>query len=1056
MRKLIETFVRYPFYANLFILVIVVSGIYGFLQLNKSFFPEVETRNIYVTVSYPGASPKEMEEGITLRIEQAIRGLAGIKEITSTSRENFCQVSIETTGEFDIDEVLQEVKNAVDGISSLPVDAERPIVFKRRSSTPAIRLGLYGSADLMRLKTLAQRIEDDFLQSGLMSQISIGGYPSVEIAVEVNEEMLLRYGLTHADISEAIARNNRDISGGELRSDEQYLIIRARSRTVDPDEIAEYVVTADANGQLIRIRDLGNVYLQFSETPSGAWLNGKRALFLTIDKLITEDLEAISNYVNEYVEEFNRSHDDAELIVTFDFLDLLNSRLHLLYKNGGMGLVLVIIILAFFLSFRLSMWVAWGIPSSFLAMFVVAGMYGVTINMISLFGMILVVGILVDDGIVIAENIYSHFERGKSPKQAAVDGTLEVLPAVLTSVTTTILAFLPLMLIQGNLERMREMAFVVVASLAFSLVEASLVLPAHIGTPHILQRRKEALNFGNRFRDRLESIIVWMRNRLYGRLLRFILRHRHISLAVPVALILITAGLFGGGFIASTFFPNIPPDSFNVNVAFTPGEGERQTYEYLLKFEQAVWEVNEALKEEYNDTSNFVNYTYLVMGSAFDGEESGPHAGHIAVNLRNLEGSEVSAFDIATRVREHIGKVPAADKFSVAGRNRWGEPISISLMGDNLEELDQARNFLLDKLEDIPEITDVIDNEAPGAQEVRIKLKPKAYFLGLDMFAIMSQIRNAFFGAQAQRLQQGKDEVRVWVRYPPDDRRQLGQLENMKIKTAQGEYPLSELVTYTLERGPVAIRHFNGKREMRIDADLVDPYEPVPPILEKISNEIMPVMQAQYPGVSYYYQGQQKYAAESQNEIMKYFIPAFGLIIVLIMFHFRSFGQGWIIISMVPLGWLGAVWGHAVHGIPLSILSVWGMVALSGVIVNDAVVFLQKYNLLLEEGYTVKDAVFEAGLSRFRPIVLTTLTTTLGLFPIIFETSRQAQFLIPMAMALAYGILFGTAFILLFFPSIILALNDLRVILKWLFSGRRPSPEEVEVVNIHKQQSIES
>jgi multidrug efflux pump subunit AcrB len=605
------------------------------------------------------------------------------------------------------------------------------------------------------------------------------------------------------------------------------------------------------------------------------------------------------------------------------------------------------------------------------------------------------------------------------------------------------------------MEFMREMAFVVVASLAFSLIEASLVLPAHIGSPHILQRKKDAVNFGNRFRDRLERFILWMRNRLYGRLLAFILRHRHIALAVPPALILVTIGLFGGGFIASTFFPNIPPDSFNVNVAFTPGEGEKQTYEHLVEFEKAVWEVNEELKEEYNDTANFVNYTYLVIGNAFDGDESGSHAGHIAVNLRNLENSEISAFDIATRVREHIGKVPAADKFSVAGRNRWGEPVSISLMGDNLEELDHARDFLLDELENIPELTDVVDNEAPGAQEVRIKLKPKAYYLGLDMFTIMTQVRNAFFGAQSQRLQKGKDEIRVWVRYPPNDREQIGQLDDMKIKTLQGEYPLTELVTYNLERGPVAIQRFNGKREMRIDADLVDPYEPIPPILEKVSNEIMPQLQSRYPGVSYYYQGQQKYAAESQNEITKYFIPAFGIIMVLIMFHFRSFGQGTVVLLMVPLGWIGAVWGHGIHGIPISMLSVWGMVALSGVIVNDAVVFLQKYNNLLEEGYTVKEAAFEAGLARFRPIVLTTLTTTLGLYPIILETSRQAQFLIPMAMALAYGILFGTAFILMFFPVIIMALNDVRVLLKWLMTGRRPSPEEVEKVNVFKKRSIE-
>lgn len=1055
MRRLVETFVRYPFYANLFIVVIIIAGSYGFLELKKSFFPERETRHIYVTVSYPGASPKQMEEGITVRIEQAIRGLVGIKEINSTSRENFSRVSIETTGEYDIDEVLQEVKNAVDGISSMPVDAERPIVYKQRSTTPAIRIGLYGDADLIRLKTLAQRVEDDFLQSGLMSQIYIGGFPALEIAVEVREEVLMRYGLTHTDISNAISRNNRDVSGGELRSEDQYLIIRSRSRTVDPDEIANYVVAADPNGQFIRVSDLGRVFLQFSETPSGVWLNGERALYIGVDKLITEDLEAISEYVNNYSDEFNSQHSDVELIPTFDFLDLLNSRLYLLYKNGGLGLLLVVVILAFFLSFRLSLWVAWGIPSSFLGMFVLASLYGVTINMISLFGMILVIGILVDDGIVVAENIFSHFEKGKSPRRAAVDGTMEVLPAVITSVTTTIIAFIPLMLIQGRMEMMGDMAFVVVFSLAFSLVEAALVLPAHIGSPHILQRRKEAVNFGNRFRDRLEKFISWMRNRIYGRSLSFILKHRHIALVVPLALIFITIGLFGGGFIASTFFPNIPPDRFDVNIAFTPGEGEKQTFEYLTKFEKTVWEVNDKLKEEYNDTSDFVEYTYLIMGSSFDGQESGTHAGRVSVSLRNLEGSEISTFDIANRVRAKIGKVPAADKFSVAGSNRWGKPVSVSLMGENLQELDKARDFLIGELEDIPELTDVVDTEAPGAQEVRLKLKPRAHFLGLDMYTIISQVRNAFFGAQSQRLQKGKDEIRVWVRYPPRDREQIGQLENMKIKTPQGEFPLRELATYTLERGPVAISRYNGKREMRVDADLVNPYAPVPAILEDVSNTIMPELQAKYPGVSYLYQGQQKHAAESQDEITKYFIPAFGLIMVLIMFHFRSFGQGGIILLMVPLGWVGAAWGHGLHGIPLSMLSVWGMVAVSGVIVNDAVVFLQKYNLFLEEGYSVKDAAFEAGLARFRPIVLTTLTTTLGLYPIILETSRQAQFLIPMAMALAYGILFGTAFILMFFPVVIMALNDIRVLLKWLITGRRPSPEEVEKVNVFKNRTLD-
>ncbi len=1056
MRKIIETFVKYPFYANLMVIVVLGAGIASFVSMKKSFFPERKTRIISVSVAYPGASPKEMEEGITVRIEEAIRGIPGIKEINSTSSENFCRVSIETTGKIDIDLTLQEVKNSIDGITSMPTGAERPIVFKQRSLTPALRLGLSGSADLMTLKQMAYHLEDDFMASGLISQIQISGFPKTELSVEVSEENLLRYGLTLSDISRAISNANRDLSGGEVRNDEYRVIIRVRNRSVDPNEISDIVIRGGKEGSIVRVGDLGKVKLQFEDVPNFTLMNGKPAISISVNKLISEDLEKISVFVNNYVEEFNRKYNNAQLDVTFDYLDMLYSRLDLLYKNGGFGLALVILILALFLSFRLSLWVAWGIPSSFLAMFVVANMYGVTINMISLFGMILVVGILVDDGIVIAENIFSHFEKGKSPMKAAVDGTMEVLPAVVTSVLTTIIAFSPLMFIEGRMEMMFEMAFVVIFSLTFSLFEAFFVLPAHIGTPHVLKRSTDAVNFGNKVRNRLERTVSYAREKLYGRLLKKVIRYHYVILFIPLTLTLITVGLFKGGFITSTFFPNIPPDNFDVNIAFTPGEGEKQTLDALYKFEKLVWEVNDELKEEYNDTSNYIIYTFLTLGTSFNGEETGSHAGHISVLLRNLEDSPISSFDIAQRVRKKIGKVPEADKISVAGRSHWGAPISISLLGNNLDELSKARDMLMSELGEMPDITEVKDNNPLGAQEVRLKLKPRAYFLGLDDFTVLNQVRNGFFGSQSQRLQMGKDELRIWVRYPRSDRKEIGQLEKMKIKTHRGEYPLSEIADFEIERGPVNIHRYNMKREIRIEADLVNPYIPVAPLTEYIEAKIMPKIAVNYPGVRYLFQGQQKNAAESQNSMMKFFIPAFILIAIVLMIHFKSFGQGLIILSMIPLAYLGAMWGHMFHGIPLSILSAFGMVALSGVTVNDAVVFLQKYNrLLANDNLPVKEAIYQAGLARFRPIVLTTLTTTIGLFPIIFEQSRQAQFLIPMAMALAYGVFFGTLFILTVFPVTILFMNDVRVWVRYLLTGVKPSPEEVEKANIHKKRVIE-
>ena len=1053
MKKLLTIFVKYPFYANIIITIVVLAGGLSLMNMKRSFFPETKSKILQISMAYPGASPKEMEEGITTRIEEALRGIVGIKEITSTSSENFSSVRVETTGEYDLDETLMEVKNAVDGISSFPSAAERPIIFKRRSRTQAAYMGLSGDADLLTLKKHAQKVEDDFLASGIISKISITGYPALEISVEVKEEDLLRYNLTFDLISGAIAANNSDISAGQIKSDDEEILIRSRNRSVDPNIIGDIILRANNDGSFLRIRDVAKVKTKFADVSSSTLINGKSGIFFSVEKLGNEDLGEIAKFINSYEEKFNTEHTNVRIDVTYDFNSMLDSRLNLLYNNGGIGLLLVIISLAFFLSFRLSLWVAWGIPSSFLAMFVVASMSGVTINMISLFGMILVIGILVDDGIVIAENIFAHFEMGKSPKRAAIDGAYEVLPAVVTSVTTTIVAFTPLLLLEGRMEFFYEMAFIVVFSLGFSLIEAFFVLPAHLSSSHIL-RRNEDKKSGN-IRAKLDRVIYVMRDIIYKNVLESIIKWRWIVAAVPIALILITVGMINGALIRTTFFPTIAFDMFNVNIAFTPGAGEKQTAEFLERYDKTIWDVNDELKEEFADTNNFVTYTFRSVGSAFDGQENGAHAGNVTVLMRDMEGAPISTFEIAAKVRDKIGDVPEASKFTVGGRNRWGSPVAISLLGQNLEELESAKEMLLSELKGMPELDNVRDNNSQGKQEIQIKLKPKAYFLGLSQSEIAKQVRQGFYGGQVQRLQQGKDELRVWVRYPKEDRFNIGQFEDMKIKTQQGEYPLTELVTYKLERGPVSIKRFNGSREARIDSDLLDPFAPVPPILEFIETEITPQIKAHFPGVRFVNQGQAKDSAETMQQIMTLFLVAFMVIILILVIHFKSFSHMAIIVMMIPLAFLGAAWGHGIHIQPISILSALGMVALSGVIINDAVVFLAKYNQLVLEGLKVEDAAFKAGISRFRAIMLTTLTTTLGLFPIIMETSFQAQFLIPMAISLAYGVLFGTGFILLFFPVLLLTINDLKVWFYKFWNGESITPEEVEPVIIHSKVKID-
>ena len=519
-------------------------------------------------------------------------------------------------------------------------------------------------------------------------------------------------------------------------------------------------------------------------------------------------------------------------------------------------------------------------------------------------------------------------------------------------------------------------------------------------------------------------------------------------LATPISIIMITVGLVKGGIIKTTFFPTMTFDAFNADVAFTPGTGEKKTLEYLNKFDDAIWQANDELVKEYDQEKPFIKVT-------FNGTERGGHAGNIFILLREMEESPIPSFTIAERIRKKIGKVSEAEKFTIGAETHWGKPVSISLLGSNLTELEGAKEYLIKQLKNMDELVNVTDMNAIGKREIHLKLKSKAYFLGLNHVSISEQVRQGFYGAQSQRLQHGKDELRVWVRYPKQDRVSLGQLESMKIKTPMGNYPLSELASYVIERGPVSISHYNGVREMRVEADLLDPDAPVPEILEKIQQNIIPEMKKKYTSVDVEYQGQQKYSNEAMAEISKYFGVVFVVMLLIIVIHFKSFLQMIIIIAMIPLAVMGAIWGHGVIGIPVSILSMWGMVALSGVVINDAVIFLSKYNSNLVEGQTVKEAIYNAGIARFRAILLTTITTVAGLYPIILEKSFQAQFLKPMAVSLAYGIMIGTSFILLFFPVYVLVLNDFKVWIKWLFTGIRPTPESVETAVINSKITID-
>lgn len=1064
MERVVKYFVKYPVFANAIIIIIAVWGMFSFSEIKQSFFPELTPRNITITVAYPGASPEEMEEGVTFKVEEALKGVVGIEEINSTSSENFASISIMTLEEYDIDEVVTEVKNAVDRINSFPENAEKPVVFKQKPVDRAAYLSLSGNVDLFTLKKAAEDVEDDFLASGVISQIQLYGFPDLEISIEVKEEDMLRYGLTFDQVAAAVRLNNRDVSGGTIKTSIEEIRIRSNAKEYDPGLIGEIIVRANPDGSHLLLRDIANITLQFADVPNKFYMEGNRAVSFNIQKLPEEDLQEISKYLDEYISEFNSSHDNLEMLTTFDFYSLLGDRLKLLRTNGLIGLSLVLFALGFFLSLRLSFWVAIGIPISFLGMFIVALLAGITINMLSLFGMILVIGILVDDGIVVGENIYSHFEKGDSAGKAAVKGTMEVMPAVFTSVTTTIIAFIPLMLLDNN-GFTKEMSVVVIACLAFSLVEAFLILPSHLASPKILSKEGSA-GWYLKFREAVENGLDKFRKRRYGKALEFLLKWRWVTFTIPIIFMLLVAGMLSGGIIKSTIFPSIPFDSFNVNIALKPGTRESITEEYLNRFEKAVWEVNRDLQEERNEKDSIIAYAAVNVGSAFNGTESGSHAGNIYISLANMEEKDISSFYVADKVRKKIGSVTSAEKFSVGGVNRFGSPVTVALTGKDLDDLTKAKTYLIDGLKTIPALTDIKDNSATGMREIEIELKPKAYFLGMTHNEIARQIRQGFFGEEVQRLQIGSDEVRVWVRYPLEDRVQINQLERMKIKGNGGvEYPLEEVANYTVKRGVININHFQGKREMRIEADLLDPYEPVPPILEKIRRDIIPEIEKQYPSVAYSFEGQSRRAGRTFESMQKFFPLAFGMMFFVIALSFRSFYQAFLIFLLIPIGLFCAIFGHWFHGQPVSILSSYGMIALSGVIINDAVVMLDKYNRNLREGMTVFEAAKSAGIARFRAIMLTSITTVAGLFPLILEGSFQAQFLIPMAISVAYGVLFGTMFILLFFPVLIMVFNDIKLYATWArrmltgavkdYMPEKPTHEDVEPAVIEIKNKVE-
>ena len=1061
MRKLVAYFIRHSVAVNIVVLTFFVFGFYGAYTLKSSFFPLTDSKNISINVAYPGASPQEVEEGIILKIEDNLKGLNGVERVTSTSRENSGNINVEIEKGKDIDFMLLEVKNAVDRVPSFPVDMEPLIVAKQEALRPTISFAISGTnIPLATLKQIGRQVENDLRGIDGISQIQISGYPAEEIEIAINETDLLAYNLTFSEVSQAINQSSLITTGGTIKTSAEEYLIRANSRSYYANELSNIVVRANPSGQTIKLKDIAVVKNQFSETPNANYFNGNLAINITITSTNTEDLITSADKTKAYIAEFNQKYDNVQINVVRDLSITLVQRTALLTENALIGMILVLIFLSLFLNTRLAFWVAFGLPVAFLGMFMFAGYFNVTINVLSLFGMIIVIGILVDDGIVIAENIYQHYEKGKTAEQAAIDGVMEVLPAIISAILTTILAFGIFLFLDGRIgDFFGEVSVVVILTLVVSLVEALIILPAHLahskalraqndepktGVAGVFQKVFSKLRYINQFGD---FIMKWLRDKVYSPILKFGLSYKILTFSVFIVFIILTQASFQGGIIRGAFFPQIASDRVAISLNMPNGTNEKVTDSLISFIEAKAIEVTNEINDEYlgeDLKKHLVENMIRNIGP-------GSSAASLVINL--LPGEErpnaITTRMVTNRLRERVGPVIGVESLIYGGGGNFGgSPVSVSFLGNDIKELKAVKAELKQNLENNILLKDVTDNDPAGIKEIRLELNQNAYALGLNLRTVMSQVRSAFFGAQAQRFQRGQDEIRVWVRYDKQNRSSINNLDKMRITAPNGQkVPLKEIATYTIARGDVAINHLEGRREIQVSADIKDPKKTsATDVMAEIRDVIMPEILSKYPTVTPSYEGQNRERLKLMNSLNAVGLTVLALIYIVIAFTFRSYSQPLMLLLLIPFSLPAVAWGHWFHDFPLNILSMLGIIALIGIMVNDGLVLIGKFNSNLKEGMTFDIALYEAGRSRFRAIFLTSITTMAGLAPLIFEESRQAQFLIPMAISIAYGIGFATVLTLVVLPVFLSFGNWVKRQAKWLWTGNAISKEEVERV----------
>lgn len=1072
--NVVKWFTRNHVAGNFLMIMVLLAGFTTWFTLKKEIFPEVSIDAVSVTIPYPNATPEETERGVVIPVEEAISDLQGIKKVRSTAAQNVGSVLVEVETGYDVRSVMSDVKSRVDAIENFPEEAETPILEEILIKSPVMSVTLTANADETTTRKLAERVRDDLLTyeapkatslgtffartfggAPKISQVEIAGVRPYEISIEVSEEKLRSLGLKLSDIAQAVRSSTLDLPGGSIRTERGEIILRALGKRYEASEMADVPIKTLGDGSVIRLGSIASLIDGFEDVDLSSRFDEENALVINVYRVGNEDTLALSKLVRRYVEESREIlPDGVNLAIWNDQSVYLLGRLDLLKRNAITGLLLVLGVLTLFLRPSLALLVAIGIPVSFAGGIWMMPYFGISINMISLFAFILVLGIVVDDAIVTGENVYHRIQQGEHPGTAAWKGTSEVGTIVVFGVLTTMIAFTPMLGLSGVSGKIwPNIPLVVIPTLAFSLLQSKFVLPAHLAllsptnrtqkpkSPHFLKRALDGLFLIQRkVADGLETFV----ENVYKPALTFALKWRYVTVALFFATLLLSLTVVATGYIKAVFFPEVEGDILSAKVELAQGVPFAETEKVVRRIEDAALQLSNLYSTK--DGRDIVKHILSSAGTqpfitspTPGGAPVATHLGEVTLELAAAKERTVNSSQLVSKWRELVGTIPGVVQLSFQAETATsGNAIDVTLTGPDIDRLVAATEYAKAGLEKFAGVIDISDSNRSGKDEIRFrKLTPAGRAMGFRLQDIASQVRDAFYGNEVQRLQRGRDEVKVMVRYPQDDRRTLNSLETMKIRTPAGdEVPLLQVVELEPGRGPAVIERTDRQRSIKITAD-VGPGTNANEVVAAYTSEVLDQIPTKFPGVRYAFEGEQKDQRDSVREIGLGFLAALVGMYVLMAIPLRSYLQPLIIMIAIPFGLVGAIWGHALLGMNLSIMSMCGLVALAGVVVNDSLVMVDYVNRHRAESLTLHNAAIAAGARRFRAILLTSLTTFVGIMPMIVEKDMQARFLIPMAVSLAFGILFATVITLFLVPGVYLILEDLRNLR--IFS-RKPKP----------------